>query len=41
MIAGLEDISGGELYIDGVLVNDLAPKDRGFPMVFQSYAIHI
>lgn len=40
MIAGLEDISGGELYIDGVLVNDLAPKDRGISMVFQSYALY-
>lgn len=40
MIAGLEDISGGELYIDGVLVNDLPPKDRGIAMVFQSYALY-
>ena len=40
MVAGLEDISGGELYIDGVLVNDLAPKDRDIAMVFQSYALY-
>ena len=39
MIAGLEDISGGELTIDGKVVNDLQPKDRGIAMVFQSYAI--
>ena len=40
MIAGLEDISGGELYIDGKLVNDVAPKDRDIAMVFQSYALY-
>lgn len=40
MIAGLEDISSGELYIDGVLVNDVAPKDRDIAMVFQSYALY-
>lgn len=40
MIAGLEDITEGELYIDGVLVNDLPPKDRGIAMVFQSYALY-
>lgn len=40
MIAGLEDISGGELLIDGVLVNDVAPKDRDIAMVFQSYALY-
>ena len=40
MVAGLEDISGGELYIDGVLVNDIAPKDRDIAMVFQSYALY-
>ena len=39
MIAGLEDISGGTLSIDGTVMNDLAPKDRGVAMVFQSYAI--
>ena len=40
MVAGLEDISGGELYIDGVLVNDVEPKDRDIAMVFQSYALY-
>ena len=40
MIAGLEEISGGELYIDGVLMNDVAPKDRDIAMVFQSYALY-
>ena len=40
MIAGLEEISGGELYIDGQLVNDVAPKDRDIAMVFQSYALY-
>ena len=40
MIAGLEEISGGELLIDGVLVNDVAPKDRDIAMVFQSYALY-
>ena len=40
MIAGLEDISSGELYIDGELVNDVAPKDRDIAMVFQSYALY-
>lgn len=40
MIAGLEDITSGSLYIDGVLVNDLPPKDRGIAMVFQSYALY-
>ncbi len=39
MIAGLEDITGGTLEIDGVVVNDMQPKDRGIAMVFQSYAI--
>ena len=39
MIAGLETISGGELSIDGNVVNNLEPKDRGIAMVFQSYAI--
>jgi multiple sugar transport system ATP-binding protein len=39
MIAGLEDITGGTLEIDGVVVNDKQPKDRGIAMVFQSYAI--
>jgi len=40
MIAGLEDISGGELMIDGKLVNDVAPKDRDIAMVFQNYALY-
>ncbi len=40
MVAGLEDISGGELYIDGQLVNDVSPKDRDIAMVFQSYALY-
>lgn len=40
MIAGLEEISAGELYIDNVLVNDVAPKDRNIAMVFQSYALY-
>ncbi len=40
MIAGLEEISDGELYIDGVLVNNLAPKDRDIAMVFQNYALY-
>ena len=40
MVAGLEDITDGELRIGGELVNDRAPKDRGFAMVFQSYALY-
>lgn len=40
MIAGLEDISSGELYIDGKLMNDVDPKDRDIAMVFQSYALY-
>ena len=40
MVAGLEDISGGELYIDGKLVNDIAAKDRDIAMVFQNYALY-
>lgn len=40
MIAGLEDISSGELYIDDVLMNEVAPKDRDIAMVFQSYALY-
>ena len=39
MIAGLEEISSGELYIDGVISNDLSPKDRDVSMVFQNYAL--
>ena len=40
MVAGLEDISGGELYIGDRLVNDVAPKDRDIAMVFQNYALY-
>ncbi|MET3857791.1 sn-glycerol-3-phosphate ABC transporter ATP-binding protein UgpC [Rhizobium sp. OAE497] len=40
MIAGLEDISGGEIRIGGNRVNDLHPKDRDIAMVFQSYALY-
>jgi multiple sugar transport system ATP-binding protein len=40
MIAGLEDISEGELKIDDRVVNDLAPKDRDIAMVFQNYALY-
>src|SRR5699024_10397826 len=40
MIAGLEEITEGELYIDNDLVNDMAPKDRDIAMVFQNYALY-
>ena len=40
MIAGLEEITSGELYIDGTLVNNMAPKDRDIAMVFQNYALY-
>lgn len=40
MIAGLEEITGGELWIGDKLVNDVAPKDRGIAMVFQNYALY-
>lgn len=40
MIAGLEEISDGELYIDGKLVNTVQPKDRDIAMVFQNYALY-
>ena len=40
MVAGLEDISKGELFIDNRLVNDVEPKDRDIAMVFQSYALY-
>lgn len=40
MIAGLEDITEGELYIDGQLANQLHPKDRSLSMVFQNYALY-
>ncbi len=40
MIAGLEPVTGGDILIDGRVVNDLAPKDRDIAMVFQSYALY-
>ena len=40
MIAGLEDITSGELYIDDELMNDVEPKDRNIAMVFQNYALY-
>ena len=40
MIAGLEEITDGELYIDGKLMNDVQPKDRDIAMVFQNYALY-
>jgi len=40
MIAGLEDITDGELFIDGKLMNDVPPKDRDIAMVFQNYALY-
>ena len=40
MIAGLEEISGGEISIDGTVVNDVPPKDRDIAMVFQNYALY-
>lgn len=40
MVAGLEEISEGELLIDGELMNDVAPKDRNIAMVFQNYALY-
>jgi len=40
MIAGLEEVSGGDIIIDDVRVNDLDPKDRNVSMVFQSYALY-
>ncbi|TIT86999.1 MAG: ATP-binding cassette domain-containing protein, partial [Mesorhizobium sp.] len=40
MLAGLEDISGGEVSIGGKVVNDLEPGDRGIAMVFQNYALY-
>ncbi len=40
MVAGLEDITEGDLYIDDVRVNDVQPKDRDIAMVFQSYALY-
>src|SRR3954464_5800530 len=40
MIAGLEDISDGEISVDGTVVNDVPPKDRDMAMVFQNYALY-
>lgn len=40
MVAGLEDITSGEFYIDGVLANQMSSRDRGIAMVFQSYALY-
>ena len=40
MIAGLEEISRGSIYIDGKKVNDVPPKDRDIAMVFQNYALY-
>ena len=40
MIAGLEEISSGDFYIDGKRMNDVEPKDRDIAMVFQSYALY-
>ncbi|MBQ3112459.1 MAG: ATP-binding cassette domain-containing protein, partial [Firmicutes bacterium] len=40
MTAGLEEITGGEIYIGDTLVNDLPPKDRDIAMVFQNYALY-
>ena len=40
MLAGLEDISGGTIEIDGTVVNDLQPRDRNIAMVFQNYALY-
>jgi len=40
MVAGLEDITGGEIYIGNNLVNDVPPKDRDIAMVFQNYALY-
>ena len=40
MVAGLEEISSGDLYINGKRVNDMAPKDRDIAMVFQNYALY-
>ena len=40
MVAGLEEITDGELIIDGKLMNDVAPKDRDIAMVFQNYALY-
>ena len=40
MVAGLEEISSGNIFIDGKRVNDVPPKDRDIAMVFQNYALY-
>ena len=40
MIAGLEEVTGGEIRVDGEIVNDVPPKDRDMAMVFQNYALY-
>lgn len=40
MVAGLEEITSGQLLIDGEVMNDVAPRDRNIAMVFQSYALY-
>ncbi|HOQ49539.1 MAG TPA: ATP-binding cassette domain-containing protein, partial [Candidatus Kapabacteria bacterium] len=40
MIAGLEDISSGEIHLDNKIINNLPPKDRNIGMVFQNYALY-
>ncbi len=40
MVAGLEEITGGEIWIGGDLVNDVPPRDRDIAMVFQNYALY-
>lgn len=40
MITGLEPVTGGNIYFDNILVNDLSPKERDVAMVFQSYALY-
>jgi multiple sugar transport system ATP-binding protein len=40
MVAGLEEVTGGVIYIDGRPVNDVEPRDRDIAMVFQSYALY-
>ncbi|ACM40005.1 MULTISPECIES: ABC transporter ATP-binding protein [Rhizobium/Agrobacterium group] len=40
MIAGLEEVSGGDIFIDGVRINDLSPRERDIAMVFQNYALY-
>jgi multiple sugar transport system ATP-binding protein len=40
MVAGLEEVTGGSIFVDGIRVNDLPPKERGIAMVFQNYALY-